>query len=461
MRPTLTSHCVRRDTRLPVRTHREGSTRGVAAITCALALALLAGAWSTPALAGRAKVPQPHIVWANAKVAYIANADSSSVAEGDRADFLDDKRGVATGTVTRVDRSGLVTVALGWSALESVKHLDRVLIGFTRPKPHGRPKLTIGGPAPMRAGVLWACGSGALHARFPPHGYSIVERDSVRVWFVRDTTEASIWPDTLVVRAFEDAADEEIALERGEVDAALFWPGELSTHMREQPRWQSSPVATRTRGALVVMAVVPAAPEQAVPRSPARADSAGLDFLNRFLFRGDLTPLDVTPPRIGGTTRPAIALPRASGAAAALPVAEVERDSACARPNAIERFFAHPATGRNTRPARPGLKLFYLDATIRPADSLAIAITDHLHASASPLTRARADSLGRAVRGHGGAPLTPSVLLDALREPLGLVYVAGLTCPMPCAPDVRSYIEALGVDTLADMIGRMPAGAGP
>jgi hypothetical protein len=40
---------------------------------------------------------------------------------------------------------------------------------------------------------------------------------------------------------YDDAADEEIAVQRGEVDVALFWPGELSPRLRTDPRWSSHP----------------------------------------------------------------------------------------------------------------------------------------------------------------------------------------------------------------------------
>lgn len=443
--------CVRSDTHLAAQ-----------ARLVAVAIALIACAWPASAVARKKAPPAgPQIAWSNGTKAYVASADSSHVLEGDRVTFVDDTRSVATGTVTHVDAGGLVAVVLDWTVLATVKHPERMRIGFEHPRPRGLPKLTLGAPATTRAGVLWACGSGQLGAMIPPHGYAIVARGTVPFELVRDTTVASMWPDTIVVRTFDDAADEEIALERGEVDAALFWPGELSTHMREQTKWQGSPVATRTRGALVALAVVPGAPELAAPRTPATADSAGLDFLNRFLFRGDLTSLEETPPRWGEARRVVPTLPRAAGAAATLPVVEVERDPACAKPIPIERFFAHPTTGRRPEPTPPSLALFFLDARIRPADSLALAITEHARTSASPVMRARADSLGRLVREHGGAPLTPEALLAGLRDPMGLVRVTPLTCPMLCASEIRAYVQTLGVDALADLIGRMPGGAAP
>jgi len=50
---------------------------------------------------------------------------------------------------------------------------------------------------------------------------------------------AGVWPDTIHVHLFDEASDQEIALERGDIDAAVFWPAELSTRMRGDARWSA------------------------------------------------------------------------------------------------------------------------------------------------------------------------------------------------------------------------------
>jgi hypothetical protein len=97
-------------------------------------------------------------------------------------------------------------------------------------------------------------------------------------------------PDTLQVRLFDDAADEEIALERGELDAAVFWPGEASNHIRESMRWGGSPTPLRRRGVVGATATsLGAADALAEGRIPRQAEE-DLARLNAELFRGDLQP---------------------------------------------------------------------------------------------------------------------------------------------------------------------------
>src|SRR5204862_6013385 len=88
-------------------------------------------------------------------------------------------------------------------------------------------------------------------------------------------------PDTLLVRAFEDPTDEEIAFERGELDAAVFWPGELSARMRFDARFRDPEWGMRSRGVLACIAG--AGDTLGAPR-------ADMEALNREAFGGDLLP---------------------------------------------------------------------------------------------------------------------------------------------------------------------------
>ena len=146
--------------------------------------------------------------------------------------------------------------------------------------------LRVGLPSPRRANLLFTCDA-ALAA--PRIGSATYARDTLdatgRRWLrVPAPSPESVGtraPDTLSVRAFEDATDEEIALERGELDAAVFWPGELSARMRSDARFRDAELGLRSRG---VVACVGAAADTL---APLRAD---LDALNREAFGGDLLP---------------------------------------------------------------------------------------------------------------------------------------------------------------------------
>jgi hypothetical protein len=124
----------------------------------------------------------------------------------------------------------------------------------------------------------------------PPRiGSSPYERDALdssgRRWLrlpgdVSDSAGA-LAPDTLLVRAFDDATDEEIALERGELDVAVFWPGEVSARMRADARFGGPELGLRGRG---VLACVRAAGDTQGPPWP------DMELLNREAFGGDLLP---------------------------------------------------------------------------------------------------------------------------------------------------------------------------
>jgi hypothetical protein len=88
-------------------------------------------------------------------------------------------------------------------------------------------------------------------------------------------------PDTLFVSSFQDATDEEIALERGDLDVAVFWPGEVSARMRADERFRDPELGLRERGVLAFLK------SAADSLNPPRAD---MEVLNREAFGGDLLP---------------------------------------------------------------------------------------------------------------------------------------------------------------------------
>jgi hypothetical protein len=94
------------------------------------------------------------------------------------------------------------------------------------------------------------------------------------------------WPDTILVRLFDVTADEEIALERGDLDVAVFWPGEPSPHIRAHTSWKGDPAGSLEGGILTAEA-----PRGTDAEGIAWKGSAArwLRGMNDDLFRGDLS----------------------------------------------------------------------------------------------------------------------------------------------------------------------------
>ncbi|HEX4942088.1 MAG TPA: hypothetical protein VFW51_06115, partial [Actinomycetota bacterium] len=108
-----------------------------------------------------------------------------------------------------------------------------------------------------------------------------VELIDARVYRMTRDPGPAAWPDTVLIHLFVDSADEEIALERGDVDIAIFWPGELSTRMREHARWRGSPSGVLDGRILAFVGGLDVS--DAVP------DTASARAFRDDLFRGDLT----------------------------------------------------------------------------------------------------------------------------------------------------------------------------
>src|SRR5205814_1296313 len=89
-------------------------------------------------------------------------------------------------------------------------------------------------PHAVDARIVWARADRAYIAA--SDSISLAENE---YRFVRDPGAAATpWPDTIMVGLFGETSDEEIALERGELDVAVFWPGEASARLRADPRWR-------------------------------------------------------------------------------------------------------------------------------------------------------------------------------------------------------------------------------
>lgn len=207
--------------------------------------------------------------------------------------FKDRGKPLATGEVTAVHDRELITAKLTSGSLANVKHPEKLEVTADRSDLRPPRLLRVGYPAPGRKNLLFDCAYQSLDssAEYSSlQGFYESEQLGNRGYrLVRDSTVSVVapWPDTLLVRLFEEVADEEIALERGDLDVAVFWPGEASKHIREVTGWKrraDPPVLHRLTATVWQR-------DQTNQSVALRDDEwRALERLNRELFRDDMTP---------------------------------------------------------------------------------------------------------------------------------------------------------------------------
>jgi hypothetical protein len=152
--------------------------------------------------------------------------------------------------------------------------------------------LRVGLPSLGRGNLLFTCDAQPPAPHIGSAAYSADTLDStghlwLRIQQAAADSAGALAPDSLVVRAFGDPTDEEIAFERGELDAAVFWPGELSARMRFDARFRDPELGLRARGLLACVAA---------PGDTLGVPGADMEMLNREAFGGDLLPwTDIEP----------------------------------------------------------------------------------------------------------------------------------------------------------------------
>jgi hypothetical protein len=202
--------------------------------------------------------------------------------------FHDKKKTVATGEVLNVFEQTFVVAKLTSGSFKKIKHPDRLAVVAEPPRSRAPAKLRVGYPSAKRPTLLFVCDSAGID--LPSAGFGAVQSSDHLYQLIHrgDVPDTSSWPDTLIVRFFDDAADEEIALERGEIDAAVFWPGEPSMHIRDKLRWAGEPSGLRQRGivAALFLAFHPTIDSLTVATATRRVAAT----VNNELFRGDLAP---------------------------------------------------------------------------------------------------------------------------------------------------------------------------
>ena len=226
------------------------------------------------------------VIWSRGDRAYLVARESVWVSTGSSLRFIEKKKEIASGVVMLVEDSTLVVARITAGSLARVKHLDRIRVDAERGTVVARSTLRVGYPSSARIQPFFECRRMVLEAR----GY---RADTLGERSYRLVRSAPIpGSDTLQVRLFDDAADEEIALERGELDVAVFWPGEASTHIRQAMNWDVRASVSRYRGVVVTRMMNPRNPrtddEDNLYGLPRPADRSLLDSLNTELFHGDL-----------------------------------------------------------------------------------------------------------------------------------------------------------------------------
>jgi hypothetical protein len=385
-------------------------------------------------------------VWAREGLAYIASHDSSAVAEGDRLTFLNRRKPIASGEVVRVVDGELLVAKLTSGSLMRIKKLDRLRILTERPRLGALSVLRVGYPEWPRTDLLFGCVQTKVDPPRSAYKLETLSADSYRLVRASEASIQAPWPDTILVRFFDEAADQEIALERGELDVAVFWPGELSAHARSDRRWQGHLFGTRRRGILAAFWDGPISPDDSSTAFLGRLD---LTPLNQQMFRGDLAPwVDVAsssvhPDSLAGSPRPRD--PVRYSVDASLPGRRV-----------IAQFLDRG--GRSRRNDLPTVRLFTIDAPIDTVDSLLLELAAYVrtHAS-SPDLRARADRLAVEswLPGAAHGSITPGALRRHLRD-LQVASLFAVRCPVVCGPELKPYVEALGADVFANMLICVP-----
>ena len=343
-----------------------------------------------------------HIVWTQGDRIYLAAPDSLRLESGTLLTFQDKKKTVATGEVLSVLEQTFVVAKLTSGSFKKIKHPDRLAVVAEPPRPRAPAKLRVGYPSSKRPTLFFACDSVGID--LPSAGFDALQSSDHLYQLVHrvDVPDTSSWPDTLIIRFFDDAADEEIALERGEIDAAVFWPGEASMHIRDKLRWTGEPSGLRQRG--IVAALFLAFHPTVDSLSTAIVTRRVASRLNDDLFRGDLAPCGTS---VADTT----------AALQNLPI-RFDIDPRLPGHDDMQKVLDRAWKANTVAKAADLVRITYLDM---PLDSLT-----------TPLSIAGIDD--------------KSVKISAV------LCLFRMRCPILCAQSARSAVEALGPDKIVNLL---------
>lgn len=196
-------------------------------------LVWVVGAIAPSACPAAATPVEARVVWFSGARALIAGDDSLGIEPGDGVEFVRRGRVIARGEVAKVVDRGIALATISSGSLRGVR-LDRVRVWVVRPVPR-LASLRIGYPSRARPNPFRSDDTLGVH---PPveAGYRAEALSERGMRWVGTTGTDTAWPESLIVRRFDDAADQEFALERDEIDVAVFWPGEPSRSLRDDDR---------------------------------------------------------------------------------------------------------------------------------------------------------------------------------------------------------------------------------
>jgi hypothetical protein len=415
---------------------KRAALHAMAAATLALSLACVARAAPTPA----------KLVWASAGLAYVACPDSNALRVGDRVSFADRGKEVASGRILRVDAGGLTLTRLERGQLDA-RRWKKLRLSIQRTS---SPPLLRLGFASVSSGCF-SCPTQDPRAPVADSRYRL-ELNSPPLWrLVRavSATDAPGWPDTIEARQFDESADEEIALERGDLDVAMFWPGELSSRLREDGRWWDGSVGIRERVLAVAISLRPDA--AGAPIFPASADLLALD---RDLFRGDLAPWTPALAETSSRTLP-------GGAK------DARRPQLMVSPSwpghaRIESWW-NGSTAAPAGPPPPQIRFEVVSASNPDSRNWLIEIADELRGTQyPPARRAVADSIAQVLRRDAGGsqdltvPQRDEILARLAARP---VYTFG--CPVASSSEFRGVVQMLGPDAVVRILRCAPPSGRP
>lgn len=325
------NECVSRDTVRFVR-----RTRSLVWLSCAY-FGFAAAARAEP-------LPLPaSVVWTRDDVIYVAAPDSGVLSPGMMLSLARGRHELASASITQLLDPWLAVARVRAGSLAREKRLDRLRVLGEPPRVEHLASLRVGLPGRGRANLLFACVAPGVARRLGSTSYTLdsLAAGTYRMIRATSTGDAGAEPDTVLVRLFADAADQEIALERDELDVAVFWPGELSARLRGDARWHDAPRGLRARGVLACVAT---------GGDSAAAPTAGLAAVNRDLFGGDLLPWSELEPAPLG----------------AVATARVIVDPALPGARMLERVLGRWAMGG----ASGTVRLTYLDVPLAAHDSV-------------------------------------------------------------------------------------------
>ncbi|MFI5372261.1 MAG: hypothetical protein ACHQ52_11950 [Candidatus Eisenbacteria bacterium] len=371
---------------------------------CLLSVAIAVIPMSPPAQAEPRELPAA-VVWRSGDRVYLVARDSTALATHLRITFQERGHAVASGEIIRLLESTLAEVRLDTGTLARVKKLDHLRV-LGEPVPLERVSLLrVGYPSGTRANLAFDCPGMAPR---PPSFYGVTALAPDTYRLVRHGGPVGVpWPDTMLVHLYAQSDDEEIALERDEMDVAVFWPGECSERVREDPRWRDAPLGLRARG------VIAATGSGAGVSETTLRDDPMLAALDPQMFGGDLLPwaaLDSATAARGEAGAESTHAGAATGAAAGYAV-----DTSMPGRRVLERFLNR---GAETR--APDIRLVYLDAPLAARDSL------------------RAEWRAR-----------------------GIVPFYAIRTPVLCGAKHRTLVRALGAGTFADLCDCAARGGRP